>query len=94
MGDVGPSVPAGLLPTRHAFDGRYSNVGTRLVLHPDPRSSRTASGRGTRAEASQSAALRRDAIAARMGQSLSPSPRVLEDWLAIDGTDTADHDPN
>src|ERR1700726_1138284 len=78
-------VLAGLLPTRHVLGGRYSNVGTRLVLHPDPRSSRTGSGRDTRAEASQSAALRRDAIAGRMGQYLSPSPRELEDWLAIDG---------
>src|ERR1700692_1715493 len=59
-------VLAGLLSTRHAFDARYSSVGTRLVLHPDPRSSRTGSGRGTRAEASQSTVLRRDAIAVHM----------------------------
>ena len=43
-------VLAGLLPTRHALGGHYSNVGTRLVLHPDPRSSRIGSGRGTRAD--------------------------------------------
>jgi hypothetical protein len=27
-------VPAGPLPTQIGFDARYSNVGTRLVLHP------------------------------------------------------------
>jgi hypothetical protein len=61
-------VLADLPSARHAYDARYSNVGTRLALHPDPRSSRIESGRGTRAEAFQSAALRRDAIAVRMGQ--------------------------
>ena len=72
-------VLAGLLPTRHAFDGRYSTVGTRLVLHPDRRSSRIGSGRGPRAEASPSAALRTDAIAARKGvlTSVTSSTRRL-----------------
>ena len=64
-----PQLPvlAGVRPTRDAFDDRYSNVGTRLVLPPDRRSSRIGSGRGTRAEPSQSASRRTDATVARMG---------------------------
>ena len=89
MGDVGPSAPVSvsrppLQPGMRTMP-RYSNVGTRLVLHPDPRLSRIESGRGTRAEASQSAALRRDAIAARMV--IVSDLRHLEYWKISPATD-------
>src|SRR5215472_3718059 len=61
------AVPAGVLPARYGCDGRYSSAGSRLVSPPDQRSSRIGCGRDIRAEASQSAAPRTDARAARMG---------------------------
>jgi hypothetical protein len=66
-------VLAGILPIRHALDARYSSVGTRLVFQPDLQWSRIGFGRGTRAEASQSAALRTDAITALERSRLRPS---------------------